>query len=436
MWPKDLSNLRVLVIGANDDAFVRDVTKAANKVTILHQPNAKLQGIKKVEYRRSVILSDPVTMHLSAGDCYDLVWVNMDINSFTDIEVKSILSNCAQANGSYSLYWSVTAKASDVQEFAPDVWAIGKPRSESHVKELALVPFSNSDNAPVVVQVVCYDVEDSSFGAGPGVFIRYTSSPFQDAFTNLTSTKHSNVTAVWEDERMPLIWRAAVYSGITPVMNDLFASQEVFFQHIFGDSKSASYIEVGCGTAELAAKIHNLCRFSVGVEINPAMIDLARSLHPLLDANEDNYLICGNATELNSIINAKLPTEFWGTSRIVSIMMNTFGILPKEIRQTVIDEMLEMAGADGKVVIGCWHSKQFPIGISEFYQKHPELCGEINMERDIDYNSSDLDVESTGYQSHWFSAGELGAYFDESKYDVEFQTHGIGIFLSASLKAV
>jgi len=71
------------------------------------------------------------------------------------------------------------------------------------------------------------------------------------------------------------------------------------------------------------------------------------------------------------------------------MVMNTFGIFPKEIRPDVIKEMYKCTGPGGTLVAGCWHKDELKTGFNQFYSKYPELCGPCT-EDDFNYETGDF----------------------------------------------
>ncbi|KAF0687401.1 hypothetical protein As57867_020789, partial [Aphanomyces stellatus] len=171
-----------------------------------------------------------------------------------------------------------------------------------------------------------------------------TSSSLQAASDETTE---GDVVDVWTDRKMPLIWRDSVYTGKCDIMTELYTAQKKYIASLMAPNQPSSYVEVGCGTSEMGSVLHDRMAYTVGVEINPVMLELASEIHTKMDADPTNYLLQGNALELDSILKTKLPADFWKSTRIVTILMNTFGILPEHIRQGVVDQMLQVAGDDG-----------------------------------------------------------------------------------------
>ena len=51
--------------------------------------------------------------------------------------------------------------------------------------------------------------------------------------------------------------------------------------------------------------------------------------------------------------------------------MNTFGIIPDEVRKLAIREMFKVSGPGGRMIIGCWNKDSLRQGFNEFYSQYP-----------------------------------------------------------------
>lgn len=253
---------------------------------------------------------------------------------------------------------------------------------------------------------------------------------------------------VWE-EVDPMIWRNAVYSddAMTNCMGKLFIHEVKFFKEMVAEIKKnadkCAIIEVGMGTSELFAKICDDLDMLVGVEISQKFIDVSFELHKNLAENKDGKvkLIKGNAMELCRVLatcNQFTDADkdmFWSdkTFRLTCMCMNTFGILPPEIRKECVRQMYKCTGPGGKVVIGCWHKDSLKTGYNEFYSQNMQLCGECK-ESDFDFENGNFNCSSSDYTSHWWSEEELRDYLtkefpgDQSKISINVTILGVGIF--------
>ena len=378
---RDLALANAL-IGSNDTAVFRETSMA----TTMHET--------KEETKNEYLLQDSSP---SKGSM-DCVWMDSPA-TMEDHEIEAILSKISHPEA-YKVFWANTNGSS--KRIRDVIFAFQKKNQTKHV----------------VLQL-----EDQEYNGTPGLLSSWIPS------TN--PKKHENLADVWTDVHMPLMWRAAIYTGASPIMTHLLEKQLELLRSMLLTKEDSSYVEVGCGTAEMQSQLHKYCKFAVGVELSPMMLELAETLHPELKT-AGNHLVCANAVELeDSLRNTPdIPQEeFWGTEKIVCILMNTLGILPDEIRQRVIHQMIRVAGDNGTVVIGCWHCDSFSVGMDEFYTQHPELCGKIDDSAVIDYEKSNMLVPSTGYSSHWFSADEIISFVPEGDYEIEVKVMGVGIFV-------
>lgn len=103
------------------------------------------------------------------------------------------------------------------------------------------------------------------------------------------------------------------------------------------------------GTSELFSKILDDVDMLCGVEISQKFIDTSYEIHSNLNAHKNGKvkLIQGSANNLCDVIYSDASftedekLKFWDKDnlRLTCMVMNTMGILPKEIRGEVIAEM-------------------------------------------------------------------------------------------------
>ncbi|KDO32264.1 hypothetical protein SPRG_02743 [Saprolegnia parasitica CBS 223.65] len=367
----------VLVLNAGKTALMQPLLDPARSIRVVDSRGLTWHAVKPAQFVRgnplAVALDQPV----------DLVWSNMDWSSAADDDVLTFLE-----------YVSKLA-LHVVHAYDPSIDA---PAIAFLSKQLGIAPLTLHPTLAVLV---------------PG-------APAPD----------SNVVAVWSDRKMPLIWRDSVYANKCAIMAELYEAQKTYIQSLL--PSHSSYVEVGCGTSEMGSVLFEKhATYTVGVEINPIMLELAREMHPAMAAHPRNYLLEGNALELRSLLRDTMPADFWTTKRVVAIVMNTFGILPAHIRQGVVDQMLEVAGEDGVVVIGCWHADSFRRGVEEYYMKNPDLVGDHVTHAMCDYTKAQLFVPSSKYESHWWSEDELRGFVRHAiGVHVDVHVAGIGIFLT------
>lgn len=50
--------------------------------------------------------------------------------------------------------------------------------------------------------------------------------------------------------------------------------------------------------------------------------------------------ICGDATDLFNLLKEKVKFEIWNGPRVVACVGNTFGIMPNQIKEKIIDQVI------------------------------------------------------------------------------------------------
>mmetsp|Transcript_9826 Transcript_9826/g.9925 ORF Transcript_9826/g.9925 Transcript_9826/m.9925 type:complete len:273 (+) Transcript_9826:231-1049(+) len=243
-----------------------------------------------------------------------------------------------------------------------------------------------------------------------------------------TPNGSEKVVGAWIDKEMPLAWRESVY-GEGSMFKELLQYQRSWLLSLMGER--TSFIEVGCGTCEMGAAVYQKAKFCVQIDINPTFLQVAKEIHEDMAACTTNYFILGEAMDdMNANLDRVMPQDFWSTTRIVCMFMNTLAILDPV---AALMRMLELAGPTGTVIAGCYHRDSFERGISEFYSKC-SFCGDINNPGTIiDIPNGNL-IIPPNYESHWFTAEELRSYVDENKYDVRTEVISVGVYLIITAK--
>eukprot|EP00607_Mallomonas_marina_P008624 CAMPEP_0182424616 /NCGR_PEP_ID=MMETSP1167-20130531/10842_1 /TAXON_ID=2988 /ORGANISM="Mallomonas Sp, Strain CCMP3275" /LENGTH=146 /DNA_ID=CAMNT_0024604563 /DNA_START=167 /DNA_END=604 /DNA_ORIENTATION=+ len=130
------------------------------------------------------------------------------------------------------------------------------------------------------------------------------------------------VVEAWDGKVMPAVYHQTMYKGDCAVILDIFEFQKEWMTSMINEN--TSFVEIGCGTAEMGSILFQQARYTVGLDKNNEFLALAIELHPAMIDYPTNFLIEGNATEAMSLLKSTLPEEFWDTKRIVSMLMNTF----------------------------------------------------------------------------------------------------------------
>lgn len=213
-------------------------------------------------------------------------------------------------------------------------------------------------------------------------------------------------------------WRSGVYTSKS-FFQELFIDTTDFVGKLCDSLDQPLLVEVGCGTGEAlvplftqVGKEQPRVRYSCGMDFNPNFIKFCQDEVAPEDQANIRHLV-GDAQELISLIDNGLPKEWDVQSRpkVVMCVGNTVGIMPAEIRKNVYQQMKEMAGTNGYMVVVFWNGNRFGDAVQNFYHKNPQLCGEFTGEC-IDLDTCTLTTPS-GYCTHWTKPEEARAIFEE-----------------------
>jgi len=109
--------------------------------------------------------------------------------------------------------------------------------------------------------------------------------------------------------------------------------------------------------------------------------------------------------------------------------------MPPEIRKNVYQQMKEMAGTNGYMVVVFWNGNRFGDAVQNFYHKNPQLCGKFTGEC-IDLDTCTLTTPS-GYCTHWTKPEEARAIFEEEIgiEVVQLLEKGNGVLVAGRVRA-
>jgi len=216
-------------------------------------------------------------------------------------------------------------------------------------------------------------------------------------------------------------WRSAVYTAKS-FFQELFVDTTDFIGRLCDEvggrgEEGPLLVEVGCGTGEALLPLMDRARYTVGMDFNPHFVDFCRQNVPTEHQDSVRHII-GDAQELATLLHNELPPAWVAGSRpkIVICVGNTIGIMPKEVRKNVYQQMKNLAGRDGYMVIVYWNGNRFGDAVQHFYHKNPQLCGPFKGEC-IDLDTCTLTTPS-GYCTHWTKPEEARLIF-EKEVDVE-----------------
>jgi len=237
------------------------------------------------------------------------------------------------------------------------------------------------------------------------------------------------------------MWRDAVYTNQTyfgELIVDTTEFVKTIAEHIKLSGRRVSLVEVGCGTGEFVRSAADDFRTVVGVDFNTQFITFCKE-HTIPRNKAKSHYLCGDACHLYDMLKAEFPktpqpnsrgVEFWDDARVVACVGNTIGIIPQQMRPTVYEQMAEVAGNDGVLVMVYWNAKWFGDACLNFYHANPKLCGAFEGES-VDFKNTTLTTPMQ-YQTKWTSVDEARAVMEELGMEIiSLREKGKGVFVAA-----
>jgi len=237
------------------------------------------------------------------------------------------------------------------------------------------------------------------------------------------------------------MWRDAVYTNQTyfgDLINDTNEFVKNIAEQIKLNGRRVSLVEVGCGTGEFVRANEHEFRTAVGVDFNEEFIAFCKDMAPERRVGSTHYFQ-GDACDLNDLLKQKFPhrvargsrgAEFWDDARVVACVGNTIGIIPEELRLRVYDEMADLAGKDGVLVMVYWNARWFGDACLNFYHANPNLCGKFDGES-VDFKNTTL-TTPLGYRTKWTGVDEARALMEDLGMEIiSLREKGKGIFVAA-----
>jgi SAM-dependent methyltransferase len=230
-------------------------------------------------------------------------------------------------------------------------------------------------------------------------------------------------------------WRSAVYVNrayFGQLCDDQNAFVIQYAEQIKLSGHRVSLIEVGCGTGEFVRDTADNFRVAVGVDFNPHFIGYCNHEIPEGRQAQQRY-IHGDACKLVELMAQHFPKEeglLWDDVRVVACVGNTIGIIPQELKETVYNQMLDLAGEQGILVMSYWNARWFGDAVLNFYHANPQLCGEFKGES-IDLSTTTLTTPS-GYRTHWTSVAEAREVMEGLGAEIiSIKDQGKGVLVAA-----
>jgi SAM-dependent methyltransferase len=237
------------------------------------------------------------------------------------------------------------------------------------------------------------------------------------------------------------MWRDAVYTNQTyfgELISDTAEFVKTIAEHIKLSGRRVSLVEVGCGTGEFVRAATDDFRTVVGVDFNKEFIDFCKEHVVTRNMTKSRYLQ-GDACQLYSLLKTEFPktpkrgsrgVELWDDTRVVACVGNTIGIIPEELRPKVYEQMAEVAGNDGVLVMVYWNARWFGDACLNFYHANPKLCGTFEGES-VDFKNTTLTTPMK-YKTKWTSVDEARAIMEDLGMEIiSLREKGKGVFVAA-----
>lgn len=237
------------------------------------------------------------------------------------------------------------------------------------------------------------------------------------------------------------MWRDAVYTNETyfgELISDTAEFVKTIAEHTKLRGRRVSLVEVGCGTGEFVRSVTDEFRSVVGVDFNREFVEYCQE-HTLPRCAAKSHYLQGDACHLYDMLREEFPrtvrqesrgVEFWDDTRIVACVGNTIGIIPEELRPKVYEQMAEVAGADGVLVMVYWNARWFGDACLNFYHANPKLCGPFEGEC-VDFKNTTL-TTPMNYKTKWTSVDEAREVMESLGMEIiSLREKGKGVFVAA-----
>ena len=223
---------------------------------------------------------------------------------------------------------------------------------------------------------------------------------------SFSSTKSEE--EVWY-EMDPLTW----YHSIAG--NSIFAeTYKVTRKQIEDTIRAGGFdcvLEAGSGTGDIVGELKTHVP-RIGVDLNPAFVEHCQDRYEDVDFFELNCLQLADWWKKKGYADKfKKP--------LVVCVNNTINIMPESIRSSVIAQLLEVAGPNGRCVLSYWCGYYFSHALKSFYKSNPTLCGKFDFNKHVDFENCTLETP-TGYSTHWMYPREVQRLLRSYDVDVPY----------------
>jgi len=105
-------------------------------------------------------------------------------------------------------------------------------------------------------------------------------------------------------------------------------------------------------------------------------------------------------------------------------------IIPEQLRPKVYEQMAEVAGKDGVLVMVYWNARWFGDACLNFYHANPKLCGPFEGES-VDFKNTTLTTPMQ-YKTKWTSVDEARMVMEDLGMEIiSLREKGKGVFVAA-----
>jgi sarcosine/dimethylglycine N-methyltransferase len=169
-------------------------------------------------------------------------------------------------------------------------------------------------------------------------------------------------------------------------------------------------IEVGCGTGDVVGllKTDVPC---IGIDINQEFVNFCAEKYQ--HDGCDFYM--ADALELSQWWQ-KMGFHEKYKKPLVTCVNNTLNIMPENMRGSVVEEMLTLAGPTGLCLVTYWNGNFFSHAVLNYYKKNKALCGSFEIHKHVDWERRIL-VTPSNYSTEWHTPPEVQQLL--RSYDVD-----------------
>ena len=185
-------------------------------------------------------------------------------------------------------------------------------------------------------------------------------------------------------------------------------------------------IEVGSGMGiplNVAIEKNPSLVGAIGCDLDPDMINHCKKEFN----NKKLVFVQGDATNLSTNLNEKVPDLMKHDKRIVMMIGNTLNHLNDVQKLDILNQMALTAGKHGLVLLVNFNSHHFGKAVQHFYNMVPQWYNKINP-GEFDFTTCTFSEPESGYSNKWFSKEETENYVYKSGWDVQtFREIDLGI---------